>query len=164
MARIWRERIVRLRLTDTGSLLRSVQASVTPGQATNIELRFLMYGKYIADGVGRNFLRSKQGGGKIPFLLPGGEAYRAEHGLDKPKPIGPAWNRSKNSKGRASKREAGGRPMNYNPVKRNYKGRDFYYGTFYHSRRRLAQAMVDIYGQTYKGLYLSTLDNIFGKS
>lgn len=156
MADIWQERIARLRLVDTGQLLRSVSAMVTPGAETSIELSFMAYGIHVARGVGRNFLRSRQGGGTVPFLLPGGEQYRREHGLDKPKPIGPAWHRSKNSPGSASKREAGGRPMRYDPTSSTYRPRDFYSSPLYRSRIVLGEAMRRIYGQAFQGLLVET--------
>lgn len=162
MALIWQERIARLRLVDTGQLLRSVKAMVSPGAETAIELQFMLYGLHVARGVGRNFLRSRQGGGSVPFLLPGGELYRKQHGLDRPKPIGPAWHRSKNSPGSASKREAGGRPMRYNPVKANYTQRDFHSAPLYRSRLVLGEAMQRIYGQHFQGLLIEAAKQLGG--
>lgn len=153
MAQIWRERIARLRVLDTGALYRSITQLTTTGEPTTIELRFLQYGMHVANGVGRNFLRSKQAGGTIPFLLPGGEQYRADNRLDRPRPIGPAWHRSHNSKGRAAKREAGGRPVNWNPRTRKYTGRDWYSRALYSSRMALGEAMRDIYADAYMGTF-----------
>lgn len=162
MREIWGERIQRLKAVDTGSLLSSIHSLVNPsGQATSIELTFLRYGLYVADGVGRNFKRAKQRDGHIPFLLPGGEAYRAANRLDRPRPIGPAWRRSRNSKGSSSKREAGGRPANWNPQKRNYSGRDWYSRPLYGSRMALAEAMRRIYGEAYAGQVVKALEANF---
>ena len=99
MVMYWQERLDRLRINDTGRLRSSIQGMLHPGPVTTIEHSFLVYGKYVSDGVAREFGRgytdsmgrtygSSRGGegtwngGQLPFLLPGGEAYREKHGLE----------------------------------------------------------------------------------
>ena len=97
MGEFWRERMERLRTIDTGALYRSIKAHIEQGSTTTIEHNFLMYGIYVAAGVGpaHEWYRWSQGakirrinGGDLNFL---GEEYREEQGLDKPKKVGPAW-------------------------------------------------------------------------
>ena len=115
----WQERIDKLRINDTGALRSSIVGMVHSGPVTTIEHSFLLYGIHVSNGVAREFGRgytdslgrtytSNRGGegtwneGQLPFLLPGGEQYRRDHGLDKKKKVGPAW----------GGRKAGGRPHN----------------------------------------------------
>lgn len=152
MQQIWRERMARLRINDTGQLARSVQGLTQPGEPMTIELAFLKYGVYVAKGVGRNYKKSKQANGTVPFLLPGGEQYRKDNRLDSPRRIGPAWHRSRNSQGNASNHEAGGRPMKYDPTTGRYTERDWYGRAFYTSRLNLASALAAIYRQAFEGI------------
>lgn len=161
MVTYWRERLDKLRVIDTGRLFSSIVGMLHPGPVTTIEHSFLLYGKYVSNGVGRNFLKSKEADGTIPFLLPGGGGYRRAHGLDKPKPIGPAWHRSKNSPGDPSKREAGGRPMKYNPQTGRYEERDWFFAKYYGSRMNLNEAEQRYYGGAYRGLLTTALDELF---
>lgn len=163
MVEIWREKIDRLRVVDTGTLYGSISGLMHPGEPTTIEFQFMAYGKYVSEGVGRNFKRSKIAGGKIPFLLPGGEDYRREHRLDRPRRIGPGWHRSKNSQGDASNHEAGGRPMKYNPVTGYYTTRDWFYAKYYGSRMALNETLADHYGMAYKGMMTMLLDEVTKK-
>ena len=157
----WRERLEKLRVIDTGRLFSSIVGMMHPGPVTTIEHSFLRYGEFVSRGVGRNFLKSKEMDGTIPFLMPGGSAYRVQHRLDKPKSIGPAWHRSKNSPGDASKREAGGRPMKYNPQTGRYEERDWFFAKYYGSRMNLNEMEQRYYGGTYRGLLTTVLDELF---
>lgn len=157
----WRERMEKLRVMDTGTLYSSVAGMLHPGPVTTIEHSFLMYGKYVSEGVGRNFLRNRQADGTVPFLLPGGEDYRREHRLDRPRAIGPAWRRSRNSPGDASKREAGGRPVKYNPTNGKYEGRDWFFRKYYASRMVLNEMEAAAYGQAYQGMLTQAVDGVF---
>ena len=104
----WRERIDKLRVNDTGAMRSSIKGVLLPSPKTTIEHSFLLYGLCVSEGVGREFGKgytdslgrhfgSSRGGegtwasGQLPFLLPGGEEYREEHGLDEPKKVGPRW-------------------------------------------------------------------------
>ena len=163
MSVYWRERMERLRVIDTGALYSSVVGLLHPGSPTTIEHRFLMYGKYVSEGVGRNFLKSKRADGTIPFLLPGGEDYRKENRLDKPRRIGPAWRRSRNSPGDSSNHEAGGRPMKFNPTTGKYEERDWFFRKYYASRMNLNEFEAEYYGKTYQGMLTQGIDEVMNQ-
>lgn len=93
MLDIWRERIERLRVTDTGALHESFSSRIQRSEdGTTITLRFAEYGIYQALGIGYGYKHDRQGNvrsaGELEFLDPG---YRHEHGLDKPRKRGPRW-------------------------------------------------------------------------
>ena len=155
----WRERLDRLRINDTGRLRSSIQGMLHPGPVTTIEHSFLVYGKYVSDGVAREFGRgytdslgrtygSSRGGegtwngGQLPFLLPGGEAYREKHGLDHSKKVGPAW----------GGREAGGQP---------HQKRDWFFRKYYASRMVLNEYEAAAYGEAYQGMMTQAFDQLF---
>ena len=151
MGYFWRERMERLRTIDTGALYSSIKAHVEQGTVTTIEHNFLQYGIYVAAGVGPAHVWKKwteaQGGQKI--LRPNGgdldflnKQYRADHDLDTPRKVGPAW----------GGRIAGGEP----------KGRrDWFSQKYYSSVMRLNEHEADFYGETYNGLMASALTEIF---
>jgi len=134
-----------------------------PGHPTTIEHSFLLYGKYVSEGVGRNFLKSKRADGTIPFLLPGGEDYRKENRLDRPRRIGPAWRRSKNSPGDAANHEAGGRPMKFNPVTGKFEERDWFFRKYYASRMNLNDFEAAYYGRTYQGMMTTAVQELLNQ-
>ena len=162
MVKYWQERIDKLRINDSGALRSSITGMLHPGPITTIEHSFLVYGKYISDGVGREFGRgytdsmgrtynSSRGGegtwnaGQLPFLLPGGEAYREKHGLDKPKKVGPAW----------GGRVAGGHPR---------EKRDWFFRKYYASRMVLNEIEAAAYGQAYQGMLTQAIDGLFQRT
>lgn len=162
MVRYWQERMDKLRIHDTGQLRSSIVGMLHSGPVTTIEHSFLVYGKYISDGVGREFGRgytdsmgrtydSSRGGegtwnaGQLPFLLPGGEAYREKHGLDKPKKVGPAW----------GGRVAGGHPR---------EKRDWFFRKYYASRMVLNEMEAAAYGQAYQGMMTQAFDALFHRT
>ncbi len=55
MVDIWREKIAKLNISDTGGLRESFEELVRTGTVTTIEHRFMMYGLYVAAGVGNGF-------------------------------------------------------------------------------------------------------------
>lgn len=158
MVRYWQERIDKLRVNDTGRLRSSITGMLHPGPITTIEHTFLVYGKYISDGVGREFgvgytdslgrtYDSHRGEGtlnmgQLPFLLPGGESYRKEHGLDSPKKVGPKW----------GDRVAGGHPR---------EKRDWFFRKYYSSRMVLNEIEFAAYGQAYQGMIAMACDELF---
>lgn len=84
---IWREKVSRMGIIRSGALYQSFDAAIAAvGAGQTITLRFLQYGIYQALGTGPEFKRKN--GGDLPFL---GRQYRQEHGLDKPKQVGPQW-------------------------------------------------------------------------
>lgn len=162
MVRYWQERIDKLRIHDSGALRSSITGLLHSGPVTTIEHSFFVYGKYISDGVGREFGRgytdsmgrtyvSNRGGegtwnrGQLPFLLPGGEAYREKHGLDKPKKVGPAW----------GGRVAGGHPR---------EKRDWFFRKYYASRMVLNEMEAAAYGQAYQGMLTQAVDGLFQRT
>ena len=162
MVRYWQERIDKLRINDSGQLRSSIIGMLHSGPSTTIEHSFLVYGKYISDGVGREFGKgytdskgrtysSSRGGegtwnaGQLPFLLPGGEAYREKHGLDKPKKVGPAW----------GGRVAGGHPR---------EKRDWFFRKYYASRMVLNEMEAAAYGQAYQGMLTQAIDGLFHRT
>ncbi len=162
MVKYWQERIDKLRIQDTGQLRSSITGMLHSGPVTTIEHSFLVYGKYISDGVGREFGRgytdsmgrtyeSSRGGegtwnrGQLPFLLPGGEAYREKHGLDKSKKVGPAW----------GGRVAGGKPR---------EKQDWFFRKYYSSRMVLNEMEAAAYGQAYQGMLTLAVDGLFHKT
>ncbi len=82
--------------------------------------------------------------GTLPFLLPGGEQYRAEHGLDKPKRVGPAW----------GGRIAGGHPR---------KPKPWYWSKYYASRMVLNELERDYFGNAYLGMMTTAIDQVFNR-
>lgn len=87
MVLIWREKVERLAIIRTGTLHQSFDASIShSGQGSTISLTFALYGIYQALGVGNRYEHGN--GGYLRFL---DTTYRKEHGLDKPRKVGPAW-------------------------------------------------------------------------
>lgn len=158
MVTIWQEKLQLLQVDDSGSLRASIEAkALLDGAKKTIQHQFLEYGKYADDGTGREFTNtgytdslgrhyesSRQADGTLPFLLPGGEEYRAEHGLDKPKKVGPAW------RGRV----AGGHPRRAN---------EWFYRKYYASRMVLNEMEQSFYGNAYLGMMTTGLSELFGQ-
>lgn len=161
MVRYWQERIDKMRINDSGRLRASITGMLHAGPVTTIEHSFLVYGKYVSDGVGREFgqgytdsmgriYNSNRGGegtwnsGQLPFLLPGGEAYREKHGLDEKKKVGPAW----------GGRMAGGKPR---------EKRDWFFRKYYSSRMVLNEMEAAAYGEAYQGMLTQAVDDMMGK-
>lgn len=159
MVTYWQERLDKMRINDTGRLRSSITGFLHPGPITTIEHSFLVYGKYVSDGVAREFgdgytdslgryYGSSRGGegtwnsGQLPFLLPGGEAYREKHGLDNPKKVGPAW----------GGRVAGGKP---------HEKRDWFFRKYYASRMVLNEMEAAAYGEAYQGMMTQAFDALF---
>ncbi len=159
MKTYWRERIDMLRVVDTGNLRSQIEgALMLQGANTVITHSFPAYGKYQDDGTGREFSNtgytdslgrhyesSRQKDGTLPFLLPGGEEYRSEHGLDKPKKVGPAW----------GGRVAGGHPRQPKP---------WFWSKYYASRMVLNELEQEYFGQQYKGMFTTALDEVFKRT
>lgn len=90
MVDIWRERMVKLGVIDSGALWRSaIQAPVrADGRFYDITLSysFLEYGLWQDFGTGREFGIGNSG--DVPSQ---GEPYRTEHDLNRPRKRGPKW-------------------------------------------------------------------------
>lgn len=124
---IWREKIERMKVVRTGALHQSLRSRVTHGASsggvTTIEMKFAQYGLYQAAGTGRGYTRGNPG--DLEFL---DKDYRAAHGLDKPRKVGPAWGGYKTS----------GKPR---------KARDWYSRKLYMSWRALVEDAARILGE-----------------
>jgi len=159
--RYWQERMDKLRIHDTGALRASIVGMVHTGPVTTIEHSFLVYGIYVSNGVarefgegytdslGRTFVSSRGGegtwnSGQLPFLLPGGEAYRERHGLDKEKKVGPAW----------GGRVAGGHP---------HDARDWFFRKYARMRHVLDEMEMAAYGTAYQGMLTVAVDALMGR-
>ena len=159
MKTYWRERIDKLRVIDTGNLRSSIEgALLLQGAKATITHSFPIYGKYAEDGTGREFTNdgytdslgryyassrgvNTWGEGQLPFLLPGGESYREEHGLDKPKKVGPKW----------GGRVAGGHPRIPKP---------WFWSKYYASRMVLNELEQQYFGDQYQGMFTTALDEV----
>ena len=155
----WQERIDLLRVIDTGNLRSQIEAALLlQGANATITHSFPAYGKYMDDGVGREFTNedyvdsmgryysSSRGkdtwmSGQLPFLLPGGESYRERNRLDKPKRVGPAW----------GGRIAGGHPRGAKP---------WFYNKYYASRMVLNELEQQYFGTQYQGMLTTALDEV----
>lgn len=79
MVEIWRENILRLQIFDTGRLYNRITGTVSnvEGMVT-ITHQFLMYGIYVARGVGNGYKRDN--GGQLDIL---DKLYRKKHKMGK---------------------------------------------------------------------------------
>ena len=159
----WKERIDKLRVIKSGNLRSRIEGELLlRGAEATITHSFPAYGKYVDDGTGREFsdegyvdslgrtYESSRGkgtwqSGQLPFLLPGGEDYREEHGLNKPKKVGPAWGGEK----------AGGHPR---------KAKPWFWRKYYASRMVLGELEQEFFGNQYQGMLTAALDEVFSRT
>lgn len=81
MVDVWHDRMMQLHIRDTGALIRSVRGRVEGSEGNRrITHEFLLYGIYVAAGVGNGYKRGN--GGNLEFL---GNDYRKAHGMGKPR-------------------------------------------------------------------------------
>lgn len=121
---IWQEKIERMNIVRSGALHQSFSDVIArTADGTTITMKFLGYGIYQALGVGNSYRHDN--GGDLPFL---GKDYRREHGLDKPRKVGPAWGGYKTS----------GKPR---------KARDWYSKKLYMSTMSMVEDMARILGE-----------------
>lgn len=124
MLKIWREKIERLKIVRSGRLHESFSKDIkNASTGTSITMRFMEYGIYQALGTGRMYKHGNPG--DLPFL---DKDYRKEHGLDKPRKVGPKW---------------GGYTSSGKPRKR----RDWYSRKLYMSIRAMIEDMARITGE-----------------
>jgi len=138
MINIWQEEIDSFQINRTGALRSSLQGLLHPGANTTIEHKFLLYGLFVARGTGRGYKHGN--GGDLKFL---DERYRAEHHLDEPRKVGPAW---------------GGYMTSGKPRQR----RDWWSRAYRRSVRKLNDIEGDFYGRAYLGLMSDILSEAFG--
>ena len=61
MVDIWHDRLMQLHIHDTGALVRSIRGEVVSGEISSITHKFLMYGIYVAAGVGNGYRHGNSG-------------------------------------------------------------------------------------------------------
>lgn len=139
MVTIWKENIIRLGIFDTGRLHGHISQKVTDtnGQIA-IAHEFMLYGIYVARGVGVHYAKGNPG--DLPFL---DKSYRKAHGLNKPKKVGPAWGGGMTS----------GKPR---------AKRDWFSRRYLGSIRVLTEVERDLYGESYMGTLSNIVNAIFG--
>lgn len=155
MVDIWQEQIEKLGVVDTGALWNSAQELIHTGQITTIEHQFLLYGIYMALGVGKGYLRGNPG--DLEFL---GASYRKKMGTED----GQRYGRRAVGLGlsrRAMKRFphnergaaiAGGHPREV---------RDWFFKKYWYSRLRLNEREAAAYGHAYKGMLVVAFEALF---
>ncbi len=157
MVTIWRENILRLGIVDTMTLHNKMTHRITDtGGQIQIAHEFMLYGIYVARGVGREFGdgytdrlgrhyefgrgEGTENSGQLPFL---DKANRRQRGLNRKKKVGPAW----------GGREAGGKPK---------KKRDWFSVRYLSSIEVLTRVETQLYGNAYMGTLSNVVDAMFG--
>lgn len=159
MVDILQEQIDRLKITDTGRLHNSIKELIQTGTVTTIEHKFLMYGIYVAAGVGNGF--SHGNGGDLAFM---GDAYRNAHGEYRSRQVGAGLSESA-MKGKFQHitvkhgKNAGKTAALTSGQKR--KARDWFFKKYYYSLHRLNETNASFFGQAYQGLMSSFLQGLF---
>lgn len=139
MVTIWRENILRLGIVRTMTLHDTISHRITDaGGQVQIAHEFMLYGIFVARGVGSNY--RKGNGGNLEFL---DKAYRKEHGLDKPRKVGPAW---------------GGHMTSGKPRER----RDWFSPRYLSSIAVLTRVETQLYGNAYMGTLSNVVEAMFG--
>jgi hypothetical protein len=90
MVTIWREKIERLHVIDTGTLLQDITgnfSSVNNMEVFTITHKFLEYGIFQELGVGRGY--SRDNGGNLDFLDPNATQRKSKHRQKSGKVTGP---------------------------------------------------------------------------
>ncbi len=160
MVNILREQIQRLQVTDSGSLFQSVNELIQTGTVTTIEHKFLMYGIYVAAGVGNGFKHGN--GGDLLFL---GDSYRNAHGEYRSRQVGaglsehamlsPKYKRITVKRGKNAGKEAALTSGN------KRQARDWFFKKYYYSLHRLNETNAQFFGAAYQGLTSSFLETLF---
>lgn len=155
---ILQEQIEKLDVGDTGRLARSIDHAVT-GNDT-IEHRFLLYGIYVAAGVGKGF--SHGNGGDLLFM---GDKYRQTHGygvkqvgagLSESAMLSPKFDYTTVEHGpNAGKRAA--------LTRGKRKKEDWFMRKYYYQIQRLNEKQALMYGDAYQGLVSSFLEGLFSR-
>lgn len=160
MIDIWREKIQKLNVSDSGALQDSMEELVTTGKVTTIEHRFLQYGLFEAAGVGKGFAHGN--GGDLLFMgdkfREGKHAYGSRQvgaGLSEEHMQSPKFKEVTVQRGP----NAGKRAALTSGEKR--MPRDWFFKKYYYSIRRLNLTESAFYGKAYQGLMSSFLDELF---
>ncbi len=160
MLDIWREKIAKLNITDSGGLRESFEEVVRTGKVTTIEHRFMMYGIYVAAGVGNGFAHGNPGD-----LLFMGDSYRKGKreygsrqvgaGLSENHMLSPKFEHVTVQRGPNAGKEAALTSGN------KRMPRDWFFKKYYYSIRRLNLAESAFFGKAYQGLMSTFLDDLF---
>jgi hypothetical protein len=160
MVQILQEQIERLKVSDSGRLMQSVHELIQTGTVTTIEHRFLMYGIYVAAGVGKGFEHGN--GGDLLFM---GDPYRAAHGRYGSRQVGaglsehamlsPKYEHITVHHGKNAGKEAaltsGGKRQ----------PRDWFFKKYYYSLHKLNETNARFFGSAYQGLTSTFLEGLF---
>lgn len=153
---ILQEQIDKLSVGDTGKLRKSIDHALH-GTDT-IEHKFLLYGLYVAAGVGKGFKHGN--GGNLLFM---DNAYRAENGYGR-KQVGaglsedamlePKFEHITVQHGRNAGKKAA-------LVRGKRKREDWFLRKYYYQLQRLNEKQAVMYGEEYQGLVSSFLEGLF---
>lgn len=159
MVDILQEQIDRLKISDTGRLHSSIKQLIQTGTVTTIEHKFLMYGIYVAAGVGKGF--SHGNGGDLAFM---GDAYRNAHGEYRSRQVGAGLSETAmlgkfDHKIVENGPNAGKTAALTSGEKRT--PRDWFFKKYYYSLHRLNETNASFFGQAYQGLMSSFLQGLF---
>lgn len=136
MIDIWREKIERMKVIHTYSLHQQIRDNVITysDDISTIQHKFLEYGIYQDLGVGNGY--KKDNGGKLQIMDP---AYREEHGLNRPRKVGP---------------KPGGYYTSGNPR----KPREWFSRAYFASVMVLKEQMAYMYGEEFCGLLVDKIE------
>lgn len=154
---ILQEQVDRLQVNDTRTLRASIM-DVTKGAET-LEHRFLIYGVYVAAGVGKGY--SHGNGGNLLFL---GDSYRSANGYGS-RQVGAGLSshamlgkfehitvRHGRNKGKTAALTRGKRQRE-----------DWFMKKYYYQLQRLNEKNALMYGQAYQGMVSTFLEGLFAK-
>lgn len=142
MLEIWREKLIQYKIRHTGSLFTSLASSSSGEEVRTIVHRFLTYGIYVAMGVGRYYKNREN------FEDYNSSSYRREHGLDKPRKIGPSgWG-------------GGGYMTSGQPRRR----RPWWSRKYYASLMKLNDVEGEFYGEMYRGVLFNVIKEEFSSA
>lgn len=161
MVDIWMEKIDMLRISDTGKLRASIRELVSTGSVTTIEHRFMMYGLYVAAGVGRGFTHGN--GGDLLFM---GDGYREAHSsVYGSRPVGADWAQGRMLSPRFKRQKVTRGPRKGEETAltsgRKRTARDWFFKKYYYSLRRLNEENAAFFGAAYQGLVSDFLVRLF---
>lgn len=154
---ILQEQIDKVKISDTKSLRSSIE--YTMHGADTIEHRFLMYGLYVAAGVGKGYQHDN--GGNLLFL---GDSYRSTNGYGS-RQVGAGLSahamlgkfehitvRHGRNKGKTAALTRGKRQRE-----------DWFMKKYYYQLQRLNEKNALMYGQAYQGMVSTFLAGLFAK-
>ncbi len=144
MVTIWRENILRLAIVDTMTLHNKMSHRIIDvgGQITIVH-EFMLYGIYVARGVGNGYRHDNPG--DLDIL---NKDYRKAHGLNKPRKTG-----NRDSDGNV--KYTSGKPR---------KKRDWFTPRYLSSIDVLTKVETQLYGNAYMGTLSNVIDAMFASA